>query len=505
VLIGETIDVAIGVKPNNRSNRPEESKKANYLKFINPYKNHPMKKFLLSLAAVIGLGSLANATETTFDLTDPTLYGYTAPAAGKATNVTTLTYGNITITASYDGVQTGQEIRFYNSNGDITFRNSKNGDGRSLNFASTDGSYITSIVITASSYGSSNTWSVGTFDSSSKTWTGSAASVTMSISGANTFSKIVVTTVEATADYVAVPTFSVKEGTYYDAQSVELTQADADAIYYTLDGTEPTTASTKYEGAIEVAETTTIKAIAVKGENTSEVAEATYTIEKRAEAKSINDIFANNAGVELTVNCPLTVAFINGGNIFVTDGTDFIQIYKVDSGLSVNDVIPAGWVATYTIYNTYTPELVPTGDLPAATETDDFTPAAVDASEISIAYVNCVIMVENVTFDEATPSTKTNFTGKVGETELTFRNNYTLDSVVAGTYNVEALVNVYNGAAQLYVIAYTATGTDGIANVAADNNAAAEYFNLQGVRVANPTNGLFIRRQGNNVQKVLVK
>jgi hypothetical protein len=327
----------------------------------------------------------------------------------------------------------------------------------------------------------------------------------MSISGANTFSKIVVTTVEATADYVAVPTFSVEEGTYYDAQSVELTQADADAIYYTLDGTEPTTASTKYEGAIEVAETTTIKAIAVKGENTSEVAEATYTIEKRAEAKSINDIFANNAGVELTVNCPLTVAFINGGNIFVTDGTDFIQIYKVDSGLSVNDVIPAGWVATYTIYNTYTPELVPTGDLPAATATADFTPAAVAASEISIAYVNCVIMVENVTFDEATPSTKTNFTGKVGETELTFRNNYTLDSVVAGTYNVEALVNVYNGAAQLYVIAYTATGTDGIANVAADNNADAEYFNLQGVRVANPTNGLFIRRQGNNVQKVLVK
>jgi hypothetical protein len=38
VLIGETTDVAIGVKPNNRSNRPEESKNANYLKFINPIK-----------------------------------------------------------------------------------------------------------------------------------------------------------------------------------------------------------------------------------------------------------------------------------------------------------------------------------------------------------------------------------------------------------------------------------------------------------------------------------
>lgn len=36
-------------------------------------------------------------------------------------------------------------------------------------------------------------------------------------------------------------------------------------------------------------------------------------------------------------------------------------------------------------------------------------------------------------------------------------------------------------------------------------NAPAEYFNLQGVRVANPENGLYIRRQGNTVTKVLVK
>ena len=36
-------------------------------------------------------------------------------------------------------------------------------------------------------------------------------------------------------------------------------------------------------------------------------------------------------------------------------------------------------------------------------------------------------------------------------------------------------------------------------------NAPVEYFNLQGVRVANPENGLFIRRQGNKVEKVVIK
>lgn len=43
-----------------------------------------------------------------------------------------------------------------------------------------------------------------------------------------------------------------------------------------------------------------------------------------------------------------------------------------------------------------------------------------------------------------------------------------------------------------------------VGNIAVDNsNAPVEYFNLQGVRVANPENGLFIRRQGTSVTKVV--
>ena len=44
----------------------------------------------------------------------------------------------------------------------------------------------------------------------------------------------------------------------------------------------------------------------------------------------------------------------------------------------------------------------------------------------------------------------------------------------------------------------------GVEDIFTDNseNAPVEYFNLQGVRVANPENGVFIRRQGNKVTKV---
>lgn len=45
----------------------------------------------------------------------------------------------------------------------------------------------------------------------------------------------------------------------------------------------------------------------------------------------------------------------------------------------------------------------------------------------------------------------------------------------------------------------------GIESVVADADAEVEYYNLQGVRVINPENGLYIRRQGNTTTKVYIK
>lgn len=46
---------------------------------------------------------------------------------------------------------------------------------------------------------------------------------------------------------------------------------------------------------------------------------------------------------------------------------------------------------------------------------------------------------------------------------------------------------------------------DGVISIGANENAPIEYFNLQGIRVENPSNGIFIRRQGTQVTKVVVK
>lgn len=58
-----------------------------------------------------------------------------------------------------------------------------------------------------------------------------------------------------------------------------------------------------------------------------------------------------------------------------------------------------------------------------------------------------------------------------------------------------------NGGA-LYQLAQE--GYAGVENAVISNNAAVEYFNLQGIRVANPENGIFIRRQGGETTKVVL-
>ncbi len=79
---------------------------------------------------------------------------------------------------------------------------------------------------------------------------------------------------------VATPTFK-PDGTtsFRGTQTVEISCATPGAsIYYTTDGTTPTSSSTAYSGAISLTSTTTIKAIAVKADmNDSAVAAVTFT------------------------------------------------------------------------------------------------------------------------------------------------------------------------------------------------------------------------------------
>ncbi len=83
-----------------------------------------------------------------------------------------------------------------------------------------------------------------------------------------------------TTPQAAAPSLSVSAGTYAALQSVAITDSTGGAtIYYTTNGTAPTTASATYKAPIPVATTTTIEALAVaSGYTNSSVTSATYTI-----------------------------------------------------------------------------------------------------------------------------------------------------------------------------------------------------------------------------------
>jgi hypothetical protein len=77
----------------------------------------------------------------------------------------------------------------------------------------------------------------------------------------------------------AAPSFSPAPGSYSSSQSVTISDATAGAsIYYTTDGSTPTTASTLYSGPVSIATTTTLQAIANNSAGSSSVTSGTYTI-----------------------------------------------------------------------------------------------------------------------------------------------------------------------------------------------------------------------------------
>lgn len=108
-----------------------------------------------------------------------------------------------------------------------------------------------------------------TASGSNGTWTGNATSVTFTASSSQVRATKIEVTYTADANAVTPPTIS---GTNPFAGSTTVTiDGGGNTVYYTLDGTTPTTASTQYTAAFTLSETTTVKAIAYKDGKASEV------------------------------------------------------------------------------------------------------------------------------------------------------------------------------------------------------------------------------------------
>ncbi len=123
---------------------------------------------------------------------------------------------------------------------------------------------------------------------------------------------------------VQPPVFSPIAGIYNVDIDVTISCPTSGAtIYYTTDGSEPSaTNGTEYTGEIIVSESTTFKAIAVKGDNTSSVVTADYTIQKSTDIETVT----------LDYREPFTAGI---GKFFVTNNTGFSPVWTLDGNFGV--------------------------------------------------------------------------------------------------------------------------------------------------------------------------
>ena len=164
---------------------------------------------------------------------------------------------------------------------------------------------------------------------------------------------------EYTAVSIASPVISLASGTYEETQSVTITAEAGASIYYTLDGSTPTSGSTAYTGAISITESCTLKAIAIVGGESSNVASATYNLP----LTTIAQVKENESNTEVTVNLTGAQVVYNGAEagttnsnkyIYIKDATGAICLYDGDgfnTTLVTGDILSGTITGTYNLYN----------------------------------------------------------------------------------------------------------------------------------------------------------
>ncbi|MFB3915355.1 MAG: chitobiase/beta-hexosaminidase C-terminal domain-containing protein [Terriglobales bacterium] len=157
----------------------------------------------------------------------------------------------------------------------------------------------------------------------------------------------------------ATPTFSPAGGAYNTAKSLTLSDVTPGVtIYYTTDGSTPTTASTPYVGPITVATTTTIRAIAQGGNyDASAVGSATYRIVAAAPTFSPpTGTYRGSASVTLsTISTGATIYYTTDGSTPTTAAAVYTGPITISATAMVKAIAAGGGYAPSSVASaTYT-------------------------------------------------------------------------------------------------------------------------------------------------------
>ncbi len=246
---------------------------------------------------------------------------------------------------------------------------------------------------------------------------------------------------------VAKPVISgVAEGTTYEeAKTITITSATTGAtIYYTTDGTEPTTSSNAYSTPFEVSANGdyTIRAIAVKDEmvNSDEATAVSFSLDLPfTTIASFIAATPTNKKLVFTAESNARVLAYNKNRIYIQDGTGAMFLYNTGSN---NEGHGKTWASGKKIVGTLTGTYSLTNNMPRMTVTDfGATDVTADAIELPTP-----IAVEALATNFASNVCKLVTINDVSIRSESVADNYTINMTKSNvTYNIYNAFNALTG------------------------------------------------------------
>ena len=253
------------------------------------------------------------------------------------------------------------------------------------------------------------------------------------------------------------PSITPASGTFYGDVEVSMKCSTSGAkIYYTTNGSDPTTSSTQYTAPFTVpfnlGQSVTVKAISEKDGEVSAVKSATYTF---TEAPQFGwaDMFNTADNANVTFTYPSIVLWQSGINMYVKDDTGYGLVYQsTGQTYQIGDIIPAGFSGTKTTYNNH-PELQSPKGFQAATQFVVLAPEVITPNQVDDAHWAHYVLLKNVTV--AADGNGGTFTDANGNSCSFFNNTFNVAPPTdGGVHDVYGIVAAYKENFQILPISY---------------------------------------------------
>ncbi len=290
-------------------------------------------------------------------------------------------------------------------------------------------------------------------------------------------------TVDPEVETVATPAIIPGGGIVSAGTTVEIScSTPGAAIYYTIDGADPSTASTLYDGFFAVNNSLTLKAFAVKdGMKPSEMAEAAFTVRNAGATLEATFDFSAPATLNPSVAEPAQKESVD------LDGRSFSN-----GDVAVSFTASGSGNTAVRLYHSYDAGI----DL-----------RLYDGDAMLVRSLNPSMFIKEIRFTmslsgASTGSNDINFYPSTGTYDWASETWTPDDDCTDGSVELTSVMQ-----SRIASMTVTLDRTSGLSAVTPDHDHEAVYYNIMGRRIsaATLTPGLYIRVQGGKAEKVIIR